>query len=269
MKKTIFTCNENAKIKYKISNVITACLTGLETFLKDLEKNYPDSLTTIINYLNSKYSKEEDFGISIDTEYEILGQYPELFKGSINATLSLINYRKYEPESIDEEADIDVIDIVRTFNHFEYFFMISLLEILSHKDTIEYIQRIADDVAHSRKDPSRYLENIEGIIERFKVNAEIWQTQDVVATISDDEKLLYKVKKCRWAEVLKDFDPELSYAIMCYGDFENAKNLNPNFILTRTKTRLMGDEYCDFCYHDTRKEKEIVHPSEKEFQDLG
>ena len=23
-----------------------------------------------------------------------------------------------------------------------------------------------------------------------------------------------------------------------------------------------GDEYCDFCYHDTRKEKKVVHPSD-------
>ena len=61
----------------------------------------------------------------------------------------------------------------------------------------------------------------------------------------------------------------LCYAMLCYSDFQGAKNLNPNFILTRTKTIMMGDEYCDFCYHDTQKVKEITHPSEKEFQELG
>ncbi|MEE9377712.1 MAG: L-2-amino-thiazoline-4-carboxylic acid hydrolase [Candidatus Lokiarchaeia archaeon] len=268
MKKAKFSYNENAKVSYKVSDVITACLTGLESFLKGLKENNPDSLITIVNYLNSKYSNEEDFGVSIDTDYQILQQYPELLKGSINAALSLVNYRKNKQESIDEEAEIDVIDLVRTFNHFEYSFMISLLEIMSHKEAIDYIKRMADDIIHSRKDPSRYLETLEGIIERFRVNAERWQTQDVVAEVLDDKKLLYKVKKCRWAEVMKDFDPELSYAIMCYTDFENAKNLNPNFILKRTKTKMMEDEYCDFCYHDTRKEKEIAHPSEKEFQEL-
>jgi len=229
----------------------------------------PDSFPVIIENLKNFYEKIEKYNVSIDSEYDILSQYPKILNGSLNHVLALINYTKYNPDSIDDEIEIYALDLVRTFTQFEYFFMISLLEIMSHKEAIEYIKRMADDIVHSRKDPSRYIETTEGIIGRFAVNVERWQAQDIVADMSDDEKLLYKVKKCRWAEVLKDFDPELSYAIMCYTDFENAKNLNPNFILTRTKTKLMGDEYCDFCYHDTRKEREITHPSEKEFQELG
>jgi hypothetical protein len=32
---------------------------------------------------------------------------------------------------------------------------------------------------------------------------------------------------------------------------------------------MMGDEYCDFCYHDTRKDEDLSHPSESEFEELG
>lgn len=263
------TYNENAKISYKVADVITACLTGLETFLKDLKANIPDSLTTLVENLNTQYAKKEDFGISIDTDYEILNQYPELIKGSINNVLSLVNYSKYNQKSINDQIDVDVIDLIRTFNQFEYSFMIMLLKIMSRKEAIEYIKRMADDIVHSRKDPSRYLDTFDALIDRFQGNLERWQAQDVVFKNLNDKKLLYKVKKCRWAEVMKDFDLELSYAIMCYTDFENAKNLNPNFILTRSKTIMMGDDYCDFCYHDTRHEKEIMHPSEKEFLELN
>ena len=38
MNKMKFTYNENAKINFKIGNVITACLNGLEIFLKNLKK---------------------------------------------------------------------------------------------------------------------------------------------------------------------------------------------------------------------------------------
>lgn len=92
--------------------------------------------------------------------------------------------------------------------------------------------------------------------------------QECVIGPLDEERLLYKVKKCEWAEMLKDFDVELYDAMMCYSDFQGAKNLNPNFILTRTKTILIGDDYCDFCYHDTRKDQDLTHPSEKDFEDL-
>ena len=60
---------------------------------------------------------------------------------------------------------------------------------------------------------------------------------------------------------MKGLDPELSYTVVCYSDFESTKNYNPNFFLTRNYTLMQGAEYCDFCYHDTRIEEEINHPS--------
>ncbi|MFX0030774.1 MAG: L-2-amino-thiazoline-4-carboxylic acid hydrolase, partial [Candidatus Hermodarchaeota archaeon] len=250
-------------------DIITTCLTGLETFLNDIKNNIPDSLTSIIENLIDQYKGNEDFGILIDTNYKVLNQYPELIKGSINSILSILNFSKYNQNSINDQIAVEVIDIIRTFNQFEYSFITILLKIMSRKETIEYIKRLADDVVHSRKDPSRYVANFDEYLDRTQVNLKRWQAQDVVFKNLNDEKFLYKVKKCRWAEVMKDLDRELSYYIICYTDFENAKNLNPNFILTRTKTRMLGDEYCDFCTHDARKVKEITHPAEKEFQELG
>jgi len=269
MKKLVCSYNENAKVNYKICNLITPCLNGLELYLKDLRDKQPDSFTMIIDYLIGEYGSKEDFGISIDTEYEILNQYPELIKGSINAVLSLVKYNKYNQPSIDDEIEIDALDLIRTFNQFEYTFMTSLLKIMSRKEAIEYIKILADEVAHSRRNPENYVSDFEELLDRYKQNLERWLAQDIVAEIVNDGTLIYKVNKCVWAEVLKDFDLELSYAMMCYQDFENTKNQNPNFKLTRTKTIMQGNEYCDFCYHDTRKVKDITHPSDKDFQDLG
>lgn len=268
MKKQIKTYIENPQISYKISDVITACLGGLETFLKYISDHSPDSLHAIITKLIEKFDNNKDFGIKIDINYDILDNYPELIKRSINAILALFNFSKYMQKSIEEQIEVDVIDIIRTLNQFEYSFMNILQTIMSREETIEYIKRMADDLVHARNNPDNYLETFDDVLKRFQVGLERWQSQDVSFNNLNNKKLLYKVNKCRWAQVMKGLDLEFSYTLTCYTDFENAKNLNPNFILTRSKTLMMGDEYCDFCYHDTRYEKEVVHPSEKEFLEL-
>lgn len=268
MKRTISTYNENVKLSYKVRNVIRPCLDALELFLKNVNAMVPDSFSTIIDNLNTFYGKIENYNVSINSDYEILGQYPTILEGSLNHVLSLINYNKFNPKSIDEEIDIDARDLVCTFTQFEYFFMTSLLKIMSHKEAIEYIKKLSDKISHSRNDPNNYVESFEELLDRFKNNLERWQMQECVAEIFNGKRMLYKVKKCEWGKTLKNFDLDLCYAMNCYQDFENTKNLNPNFLLTNTKTILMGDEYYDFCYHDTRKDKDLNHPSEKEFQEL-
>jgi hypothetical protein len=268
MKNQINTYIENPKISYKISDVITACLRGLETFLKYISDHKSDSLQAIISNLIEKFDNNKDFGIKIDSNHEILNKYPELIKRSINTILNLFKFSKYDPKSIEEQTEVDVIDILRTMNHFEYSFMNILQSIMTREETIEFIKKMADDLVHSRNNPDNYVETFEDLIDRFKGGLERWQSQDVSFQNLDNEKLLYRVNKCRWAEVMKGLDLELSYILTCYTDFENTKNLNPNFILTRTKTLMRGDDYCDFCYHDTRYDNEIKHPSEKEFIEL-
>jgi len=91
MKKTISTYNEKAKLSYKIRNVITPCLNGLETFLKNVKNKIPDSFPTIIDNLKNFYEKIENYNVSINSEYEILNQYPKILNGSLNHVLSLVN----------------------------------------------------------------------------------------------------------------------------------------------------------------------------------
>ena len=268
MKNTISTYNEKAKLNFKIRDVITPCLNGLELFLKDVKNKIPDSFPIIIDDLKNFYEKIENCNVSFNSEYENLNQYPEILNGSLSHVLSLVNYTKYNPDSIDDEIEIFALDLVRVFTQFEYFFMRSLLKIMPREKAIGYVKELADEISHSRNDLSNYVESFEALLNRFQGNLERWQMQECVAEIYDDKRMLYKVKKCEWGETLRQFDLDLCYAMNCYQDFENTKNLNPNFLLTRTKTILMGDDYCDFCYHDTRKDKDLNHPSEKEFQEL-
>ena len=71
------------------------------------------------------------------------------------------------------------------------------------------------------------------------------------------------VTKCKWHEVLKEFnDPDLEYAVICHYDFEAARCNNSNFVLTREGTLAQGRSCCDFIWHDTRIDKAPVHPKQ-------
>ena len=41
-----------------------------------------------------------------------------------------------------------------------------------------------------------------------------------------------------------------------------------NFEHKETKTLMQGDSYCDFCYHDSRIDKELENPSEQEYDNV-
>ncbi len=269
MKNTICTYDEDTKLNYKIHDLISQSLNGLDRFLKDLKAKIPESFLTTVEYLNDFYEKIEIFDVSFKSDFEILNQHPALVNGSKNHVLSLVNYSKYNSSSINDEIEIYTLDIVRVFTHFEYCLMESLLKIMSRDEAIEYIKNLSDEVSLSRRNPDNYVNSFEESTERFKNNLGRWRMQESVSGPLDEARLLYKVKRCEWAEALKDFDSELCYAMLCYSDFQGAQNLNPNFILTRTKTLMKGDEYCDFCYHDTRKDKDLSHPPESEFEELG
>ena len=69
MKNTISTYNEKAKLNFKIRDVITPCLNGLELFLKDVKKKIPDSFPIIIEDLKNFYEKIENCNVSFNSEY--------------------------------------------------------------------------------------------------------------------------------------------------------------------------------------------------------
>ena len=70
---------------------------------------------------------------------------------------------------------------------------------------------------------------------------------DVVEDTS--EKFAVKIKKCKYAEFYREKGcPEIGYAMHCALDFGEAEAYGPGITLTRTKTLMRGDEYCNHCY---------------------
>ncbi|GAJ12711.1 unnamed protein product, partial [marine sediment metagenome] len=77
-------------------------------------------------------------------------------------------------------------------------------------------------------------------------------------------RYILKIERCLYGEVVQDLeDLELAYTHECYIDHVLPTMKNKNFVLTRTKTVMQGDSYCDICYHDKRIVKEVIHPSDE------
>ncbi|MFX0023994.1 MAG: L-2-amino-thiazoline-4-carboxylic acid hydrolase [Candidatus Hermodarchaeota archaeon] len=254
--------DENTKIRFKIRDIIQTSLSALEAFLDSISKNYPDLISLVIKNLTSKFQKIKNYNLSLNLELTRFQDYPRLMDENINMILSLVKFTKYQEKSIDEEIDIEVSDLIHTFNHFEYCFVESLMKILPFGEVINYYQNFLNDLTKSKRNPDNYIENMQDLADHLRNFSERWHDLEAILEIINEEKMVCKVTKCRWAEDLKDIDPEIGYTMMCHQDFERAKNFNPNFVLTRNHTLMKGDEYCDFCYHDIRNNKDIIHPSD-------
>ena len=256
-------CNENATIKVNILDFLVNSLEGFEDFLNYIKKEKGDIVDAIIEEAISRPKDVEDFGVQVEGEFNILQKNPVFYYKIINTLLDLLNYSKYKKKPLNEEIIVDVLDLVKGYILFDYLQAISMLAAMSREEAINLIQKYIKVTIKSRSNSANFIESLKDYVNRLKNTTMMWQTHDGILKMYNDEKIVYKVKKCRWAEVLQDCDKEICYSMMCYQDLFQVKNLNPDFNLTRSKTIMQGDEYCDFCYHDERKVKEIIHPSEK------
>lgn len=280
---TNFKYKENARIKINLRNNIINLLDGLDDFLKEIEVKYKDKYIDYCESLLKEYSRIsniKDTSKSLKEVYEeiyeqyekkteyLLSKNLDLLSSSIQAILILANYDYYKDQHENEEIEMKATDIIHVMNIFDYYQISSLLAIMSKNEAIKETKSFIENMLEHRRNPDNYLRNLDGLIERFTPGYERWQSQTSTFKKLDEGNLLLKVSRCAWADSMKNFDSELSYTFICNSDFKNASLMNPDFILTRTKTIMQGDPYCDFCYHDGRIDKELKHPSKQAFDNI-
>lgn len=263
MEKVEYIYNEKASIEVIIQEVIKNSLDGFIDFLKYIQKEKPALIDAYIEEILSQYEISEDFGINLGNLDEILQKYPQLLNKSVNKLLSLLNYPKYQKIAIDNKVRVDMVDLVKAYTIFDYLQANSLLKLMSREEAIDFVKEYISQQVKKRNNPNNYYNNFKELIERFVSINKTWQAHEGTIMILNGNKMILKVNKCRWAEELlkQGCDKELCFSMMCYQDFAQVKNYNPNFTLTRTKTIMQGGDYCDLCYHDTRILKEVNHPS--------
>lgn len=93
---------------------------------------------------------------------------------------------------------------------------------------------------------------------------------EAVNYVFNKGKIASRINRCLWHEVMTEHleDSEIAYLTCCYWDFMDFESMGTHFHFTRSKCKMLGDEYCDPCAHDLRFNDLVSHPSTEFFVKL-
>ncbi|MFX1255632.1 MAG: L-2-amino-thiazoline-4-carboxylic acid hydrolase [Promethearchaeota archaeon] len=266
--------NPNAKYTFKLHQQLNQILKMQDLFFVLLKNELADRFVTIMEDFIPTLSQfvEEKCDYEYQVDLPLLGQYPDVIQLYMGMFIQYAPLSDLQGIPADKEIEMQVGDYIRASLFQKYYTYKTLTEILPREEAITLLKKIIDKNIQSVRDPEKYYKGPIAAFVKDDRNYQMYQTFggiDAVIAITNETKIATKVLKCRWADVLGGLeDPEVGYLVTCYGDFEARKNFDPEFELTRTKTLMQGDPYCDFCDHDKRSGMSVVHPEEAFWENL-
>ncbi|MFW9808271.1 MAG: L-2-amino-thiazoline-4-carboxylic acid hydrolase [Candidatus Thorarchaeota archaeon] len=248
--------------------VLSRPLNDIDLFIGYLNDHHPELTDSFYNTLCSKLRK-----ITKDTKIETdifefkpnnLRDYPDLEEVFKKAVLQLLGYERYASEVTDGKAIFVFKDVLHSYLIPAANIAETIASLLPKGEGLELYRNYVD-YRTDREKSIQPKENLEEFFNYMKSSAE--SPLEWSFYLGKDGVLYAKVTSCLWSEILKEFDPEIAYAVACHFDFNAAKHYNENFVLTRKKTIMQGNKYCDFCWHDTRFGSG-KHPNEEFYEKL-
>jgi hypothetical protein len=217
--------------------------------------------------INTTYAKNKSINIlRILNKTENLRNYPELAELMFNLGIEFLNLSRNIPWE-KEEINILDKDIARGYSFPLYYQVSSLVEIIGRKEAFDLYQRHHELYRESHQNIQKF-EDLDTVREFFIKGAQNWGNILMISDVTNG-KLIIRRDHCIYSEVLRELnDPELTNLIMCSGDFSYWKATNSDFVLTRRHTLMEGHSYCDFVFHDTRINNELIHPLDIFFDNL-
>ena len=123
------------------------------------------------------------------------------------------------------------------------------------------------EISEARPPPLTMLEEMLTLYERENEN-----THNFIPFMIQDGKMGLKITRCMRKEALssfnKEYDKGFAHIVECYPDFHRTTRMNDKFELTRNKSLMMGNSYCDFCWHDKRFIEKIEHPDKSFWEEI-
>lgn len=273
------TVDDDQKMPFKLDEVLKNSILKSHIFLQYVQDQFPGDQHKIIEEIK-RHTKEHSSSLDIIKSFEIKidhasPSYQELMIKIIGSYLHFINYDKYQKDNINRnhelinEFEILVNDYLRGFLLLENINLKSLANILGKEDGIKHYQRYVDQRTLEGKYYTE-VEHIEDILTCANpTRPPFLGSFDLIEFDLGDGRVGNKVSKCKWATVLKEVDdPEYAYTIACHYDIFACKCMNPHFELTRTQTLAQDKEYCDFIWHDKRRNPKLDHPDNHFWKDL-
>lgn len=107
------------------------------------------------------------------------------------------------------------------------------------------VQRLAEEAG------AQFAKALGGnTMEHFHKVPDMWKqggALEIELEEMDKDKLVFKVTRCRYAEMYRDLGyEELGQVLSCGRDAAFAKGFNPGIRMARTTTIMSGGPYCDF-----------------------
>ncbi|NPE08804.1 MAG: L-2-amino-thiazoline-4-carboxylic acid hydrolase [Asgard group archaeon] len=160
---------------------------------------------------------------------------PEKFKKKMDITFEQAFRMRFETQVDITNAFVPIVGKEKAFE---------IVEKLSEKKSIESAKQM---VIHSED-----INNFADFKAFFKkqMNSNMMKNTATFTIIEDSEKKLeFKITECLWAKVFKDLDEtEQGYRFYCKPDYAMAGIYHPKVKLTRTKTLMQGNVYCNHTY---------------------
>lgn len=262
MKKYVASYNDSSEMTIKAERFLRPGF--LNSFLGYLKDKGLD-VKIFARQLEKLLGELPDLGIDLFTvdafsgDCSSLGEYRALARAVILKRLSLAGINRC-PERT-EKIRLTARQYLRGVFVVNYFIVKALAEVMGKAAAIALFEDFTDLQTKTYNLP--HLEKVADLLAAKSPPGEVFAGgHDFVEFELNDGQAGCKVTKCKWHEVLKEFnDPDLEYAVICHYDFEAARRHNPNFKLTREGTLAQGRSCCDFIWHDTRVEKNPTHPS--------
>lgn len=264
--------DENATIQLPSYLYTSTPIIYAELFLEFLKEKRPSCVEQVVEraVVRLRNLDEEDTdGVEFAYERDNLREYPELEETMKRVTLGILNYTKYEAKLRNEMATLPRRAYREPLLHIGYALAASLAEVVPRREALALFRQSVDfSIDRLGAIVAPPTQDLKMLYERHQAAA----TGDIEtrSILLDEGRLVGRVDRCMPQEILDVYgDPEVASVVICHSHFHQAEVANPNFVLTRTKTLVCSDSYCDFCWHDKRFDTSLKHPPEEVFQNLA
>lgn len=257
-------------VEYELQKIVDRSSGVLDRFIDFIQTNSPDILPQLLDQYKDRLAQFELIDIShVSFKYKPknIDSFPEVFEHIRAVSLTLLNYSEYISTEKDGKISLPFWNLIRSNLVPFYLIASTMVDILPREQAIELYKKSVDYETDQTQTADGSITCVEDLY-KGAVGAGS-PTHTGTGFLTKNGVVGSKTSRCMWVDILEEFaDPELGYAVACHYDFNAARYINKNFRLTRTKTLMLGDEMCDFCWHDISIDKEMKHPPDKFWQEL-
>lgn len=124
-------------------------------------------------------------------------------------------------------------------------------KVLGHEKVYAIVEQVVAEIA--KKQGAEYARELGGNdLAAFRKQTEGWTANDSLIweeSMPDERTLCQNILRCEYVDMYKRIGmAELGYTLSCMRDEYFYEGFNEELEMTRSKTLMMGDDCCDFCF---------------------